>query len=95
MLLHPKQILQYLAALDKVSLDYAVKQKIPEDRAPVTIFMVAMSWSGFRYALLYHCVIDGERRTYMKGHCWDLGLREYIYRGTCLMTKSFILLLVK
>ena len=80
LILHHKQAVPYLSALDRVAGSYAASLKIPATRLAGTIFMVAMSWAESKYALLYHCLIGRERRTFMKGNCPTLGLCEYAQR---------------
>ena len=52
---------------------------VPADKLPVTIFLVTMCdiRRSDEYALLYHCEIDNQRRTFMKGEWYNFALGEY------------------
>ena len=66
-----------LSELDKISCDNELVRKIPAGRLPVTLLLVTMFRSNQRNAILYHCEVDNQRRTFIKGRWDDLGLGLY------------------
>ena len=66
----------FFSVLDKISCDNELVQRIPAGRIAVTLLLVTMSWLR-GHAVLYHCEIDNQRKTFIKGKWPALGLCEY------------------
>ena len=70
-------VVSYFPDLDKVSCTNELTKTIPATRILLTILFVTLFRNENNQAVLYHCQIDNERRTFLKGK-WDyLGLCEY------------------
>ena len=79
-------IVQYVlflfAALDKMSCTNELTKKIPAAKVALTIlFVTHCYYITNEEAVLYHCQIDKERRTFLKGKWASLGLCEYSLYG--------------
>ena len=69
--------ISFFSELDKISCDNELVRKVPAGRVPVTLLLVTMFLSDDHNAVLYHCEVDNQRRTFIKGR-WDhLGLGKY------------------
>ena len=68
------------SVMDKISCDNELVQRIPGGRIAVTLLLVTMSGMIGEIATLYHCEVDNQRRTFIKGHWRELGLSEYYFR---------------
>ena len=64
-------------AVDVISSHNKFVDEIPAARIDVCVFLVTSFW-GYEYALLYHCIIDNEMRTFLRGKFAKLGLGEYL-----------------
>ena len=66
------------AALDRMSCTNELTKKIPAAKVALTILFVTFFYGRTNVeAVLYHCQIDNERRTFLKGRWTALGLSEY------------------
>ena len=63
-----------LSELDKISCDNELVRKVPAGRLSVTLLLVTMFVSDYSNAILYHCEVDNQRRTFIKGRWDDFGL---------------------
>ena len=64
-------------ALDRVSCTNELTKTIPGGKVAATILFVTLFWNTNSQGVLYHCQIDDERRTFLKGKWASLGLSEY------------------
>ena len=62
-----------LSELDKISCDNELVRKIPAGRLPVTLLLVTMFYGDAYSVILYHCEVENQRRTFIKGHWQHLG----------------------
>ena len=65
------------SGLDKISCDNSFLRKIPAARLATTVLLMTFFVDTDHHAVLYHCVIDNERRTFLRGKWKCLGLSEF------------------
>ena len=64
--------------LDRVSFINELSKTMPAERIVRTVLLVTLCRNkSNNHAVLYHCQIDDERRTFLKGNWCALGLSEY------------------
>ena len=67
----------YLSALDMVSRNNKLLRTILAARLAGTVVLAAVFYDHSTHAVLYHCIVDNERRTFLRGEYQWLGLSEY------------------
>ena len=77
--LHVTISTKIVSALDIVGLRYEPMTRVPRERVAEVIFIVASHFLNGEHALLYHCDIEGERRTFIKGMRPLMGLSRFIF----------------